>query len=178
MARIASGALPAISSAHSRASDMSSSSGTTLFTSPMRSDSSASSSRPRYEISAALAQPSRRGRDQVPPDSGTTPRFAKHGSSFADDAINRISQPSSTSTPDPAPAPLSTENTYASIPWGMNELRCGDVLQTAGAAQPSRRGRYQVPPDSGTTPRFAKPGSSFADDAINRMSQPSARSRP
>ena len=79
MACTASGALPAISSAHARVVASRSSSATTRLTSPRRSDSAASRSRPRNPISHALAQPTSRGRYQVPPDSGTTPRLAKPG---------------------------------------------------------------------------------------------------
>jgi hypothetical protein len=45
-------------------------------------------------------------------------------------------------------------------------------------SQPIRRGRNQVPPDSGTRPRLQKAAASFADFAMMRMSQPSAVSMP
>ena len=38
-----------------------------------------------------------RGKNQVPPDSGTTPRLTKAAASFADSAMMRISQPSAVS---------------------------------------------------------------------------------
>jgi len=66
----------AISSASSRAAPMTSASGTTLFTSPISSDCAAVRVRPVKISSAAFAQPSMRGRYQVPPDSGSTPRLA------------------------------------------------------------------------------------------------------
>ena len=55
--------------------------------------------RPVKMSSAALAPPGRRGRIQVPPDSGTMPRAVKAAAILASSAMMRISQPSAISMP-------------------------------------------------------------------------------
>ncbi len=49
--------------------------------------------------SAAFDQPISRGRNQVPPDSGTMPRLVKAAAIFAPCAMIRMSQPSAVSMP-------------------------------------------------------------------------------
>ena len=49
---------------------------------------------------------------------------------------------------------------------------------TTTTCRPTRRGRYQVPPDSGTMPRLVKAAASLALLAMMRISQPSAVSMP
>ena len=95
----ANGALAAISAARLRADSATSSAGTTLETKPMDRHSSAFSVRPEKTSSAAFDQPSRRGRIQVPPDSGSTPRAVKAAESLAASDMMRMSQPSAKSMP-------------------------------------------------------------------------------
>jgi len=59
--------------------------------------------------SDAFAQPIMRGRNHVPPDSGTTPRLTKAAASFDDSAMMRISQPSAVSMPYPAAPPFTAQ---------------------------------------------------------------------
>src|SRR5271157_467971 len=95
----ASGALAAISAARTWTSFARRSSGTTRETSPRDTHSSARSVRPVKAISQARDQPTSRGKSQVPPLSGKTPRFAKAGASFALAAAIRMSQPRARSMP-------------------------------------------------------------------------------
>ncbi len=80
----ASGALAAISRATSRARPISAASGTTSLARPHSRDSRAERVRPVKISSDALAHPIIRGRNQVPPDSGTTPRLTNAAANFAD----------------------------------------------------------------------------------------------
>ena len=95
----ASGALAAISSARLRADPATSSAGTALETNPIAKHSFAPKVRPENTSSAAFDQPSRRGRIQVPPDSGRTPRAVKAAESLAASDMMRMSQPSAKSMP-------------------------------------------------------------------------------
>ena len=80
----ASGAFAAISRATARARPISSASGTTSLARRQSRHSRADSVRPVKISSEALAQPIIRGRNQVPPNSGTTPRLTKAAASFAE----------------------------------------------------------------------------------------------
>ena len=95
----ASGALAAISAASACAAARHSSAGTTCETSPSSRHCAALSVRPVKISSVAFDQPIRRGRIQVPPDSGTTPRTVNDGAIFDSLAMMRMSQPSARSMP-------------------------------------------------------------------------------
>ena len=95
----ASGALAAISAAMARARGISSSAATTSLVRPSARLSAADSVRPVKISSAAFDQPTSRGSSQVPPLSGTTPRFTKAAANFELSPRMRMSQPSAVSMP-------------------------------------------------------------------------------
>ncbi len=77
-------------------------SGTTRFTSPIRSASAAESELPVKIISIALAPPIKRGARMVPPAPGMIPRPISGNPSFADSPQMRRSQASASSSPPPS----------------------------------------------------------------------------
>ena len=78
------------------------------------------------------------------------------------------------------------KSTLMKVLTGFIHLDKGEILlddrpvkiNSAALAQPIIRGRNQVPPDSGTTPRLTKAAASLADAPRMRMSQPRAVSMP
>ena len=116
----ASGALPAIFSAIPIAVDITSSNGTTWFTSPISRHSGAVSVSPVKMSSEAFAQPMSRGRIQVPPLSGTMPRLTIAALSLARSLMTRMSALSARSMPQPAALPFMAQISGVSIEWMMS----------------------------------------------------------
>src|SRR5215470_12728147 len=99
------GALSAIWRANSWAADMSSATGTTRSTRPMRIASAAGTRMPVRIISRALPRPTRRGRRWVPPPPGMMARLISVRPSCASSAAIRISQARASSRPPPRAKP-------------------------------------------------------------------------
>ena len=76
------------------------------MTSPNRSASTAESESPSKHISAALAGPTRRGRNHVAPLSGTNPIRPNASTKLAPSAAIRMSQAKARDAPAPAATPL------------------------------------------------------------------------
>ena len=78
---------------------------------PQASAVSAGSASPVSASARARASPISRGRNQVPPESGTRPMRAKACTKLAERAASTMSQASATLQPAPAAAPLTAATT-------------------------------------------------------------------
>ncbi len=114
---------------------------------------------PTRAISAAFARPTIRGSNQVPPLSGTIPRFANPGFNFAPDEAIRMSAPKVMSSPYPAAPPLRAQTIGVSMLY----------ITTGGAV---RRSNSTPEPTSPRTPRPLPPA------IWSVMSRPAQKTRP
>ena len=105
---------PVAASAATRSSN--SSAGTTSETRPHASASSASSRRFELIHSKARANPSSRYRNQLPPESGTSPMPTKPGTKVAALDATRTSQATASERPAPAAGPFTAAMTGFSRP--------------------------------------------------------------
>ena len=107
--------MSAIWRASACAEDMSSATGTTRSTRPMRNASAAGTRMPVRIISSALPRPTRRGSRCVPPPPGMMARLISVSPSCASSAAIRISQARASSSPPPSAKPRMA----AMMAWGQ-----------------------------------------------------------
>ena len=114
-----------------------SSAGTTLSTSPIRSASSAATNRPEKMISLARAEPTSRASRWVPPAPGMTPRRISGCPSLAFSPTTRKSQARASSQPPPNAYPV----TAATVGFWM---RATEVMELCSAADRSTMSTYDM----------------------------------
>ena len=122
--RMAIGPLAAMRAASACASASRRSPGWTASTSPSRSSSAASSSRPVHMISSARARPTSIGKRTGPPAPGKPPHSASGSANVACAAASRMSQASESSAAPARAAPFSAAITI----WGSASQRVVEAV--------------------------------------------------